>query len=189
MNIIRVTSLTKKRIKQMMGDLFPEYSYIRVRRNGMVILKKKWWYLKKITTNVTNLLIDTIPRKLSEACKRKGFGDTYDRIFSNDIYVFLQLRSYKKNVDLVDYMWQKYNVLYREVPILSVTVNTAMIENPNTRYIPMISPVSCLYIPRIEKLLKGMKKKDSIEYLIEKISKVKVKTNKVLLRINVLTAA
>ena len=175
MKLIKVTSLVKRRTKKLIADLMPEYKYIRVRNSGIVKLKKKWWSFKKIIIPITDLYIHEFPKRLAASCKNKGYGDTYEKLFNNDIYVMLQLKSYKKEINIVDYIWNKYNVLHREVPIITVTTNLVMMEKPSNLYLPVLSPVSRKYIPGFEKLLRNVRKKDSVESLIEKISKIQLK--------------
>jgi len=182
MNIIKVTKLVKRRTKNMLAELMPEYNYVRIRNSGLIVLKENWWSCKRIIVNITDLYIDIFPKELAENCKRKGYGDTYERIFSNDIYIMLQLKSYKKDVNIADYMWNKFNTLYREVPIFNITTNVVILENSENRYIPILSPVSSRYIPGIERLLKRMKKRDSVENLVEKISKIKLRVPQILIR-------
>jgi len=186
MNLIKITPLLKKRVKLMIVDLLPGYGYIRVTNQGLVILKKKWWSFKKTVINVTDLFIDILPRKLSESCKRKGYGDTYARLFNNDIYIILELKSYKKDFDIVEYIWNKYNVLHREVPIIRITTSIAI---PSNSYLPVLSPVSSYFIPGIEKLLKNMNKKDSFNHLIEKISKIQLRVPRLELKQYLVQAA
>lgn len=188
MNLIKVTNLVKRRTKDMLADLMPEYGYRKITNSGLVVLKKRWWSLKRTIVNITDLYIDIFPKKIADSCKRKGYGDTYDKLFSNDIYVMLQIKSYKKEFNLVDYVWNKYNVLYREVPTIRVTVNTVMIDELSNVYLPVLSPVSPKYIPGVERLLRNMKK-NSVESLVEKISKIKAKLPLVLVRQEMLCAA
>lgn len=175
MNLIKVTRLVKRRVKDMIVSLMPEYGYVRVTNRGLVILKKNWWSFKKTIINITDLFIDVFPKKLAESCKRKGYGDTYERIFSNDLYVMMQLKSYKKDVDLVEYIWEKFNRLHREVPVINITVEDIALQSPSNIYLPVLSPVSSYYIPGIEILLKKRKKKGTAESLIEKISKIQMR--------------
>lgn len=185
MNLIKITPLVKKRVKVLIADLIPEFKYIRVSNQGLVTLKTKWWSFKKTTINITDLFIDILPKKLSDSCKRKGYGDTYERIFSNDIYVIMQLKSYKKDFDIVDYIWNKYNVLHREVPVIKTATNVLVLENPKDIYLPVLSPVSSYFIPGIEKLLK--KRKGTVNVLIEQISKIQKRGPQFLVRLKELT--
>jgi len=179
MNIIKVTPLLKRRVKQMVKDLLSEYNYVHVTKHGLVILKTKWWSFKKTILNVTDLFIDVLPNRLAENCKHKGYGDTYARMFNNDLYVILQLKAYKKTVDIVDYIWNKYNVLYREVPTLFTNVESAILEDQTNRYLPVFSPISSYFIPGVVKLLRRSKR-GSVDGLIEKISKIQLRRPKML---------
>lgn len=189
MNLIKVTRLTKRRVKDMIVGLMPEYGYVRVTNRGLVILKKNWWSFKKTIVNITDLFIDIFPNKLAESCKRKGYGDTYERVFSNDLYVMMQLKSYKKDVDIVEYIWEKFNRLHREVHVVHITLDAIALENPSNLYLPVLSPISSYFIPRIETLLKRRKKKGTIESLIEKISKIQIRGPQWLVRVPTLNYA
>jgi hypothetical protein len=189
MNLIQINSLTKRRTKNILQDLIPEYKYQRVTNHGLIILKKRWWSLKKTIVNITDLYIDIFPRKLADRLKEKGHGDGFINLFNNDIYVMMQLKAYKKDYSIVDYVWQKYNVLLREVPIIKTTVSEFVLETTQNRYLPILSPVSTYYIPGVEKLLRRMKKSDSVESLIEKISKIKLRRPQFLVRIGPLQLA
>ena len=177
MNLIKITPLLKRRTKDMIADMMPEYKYSRITNSGIVKLKKNWWSFKTTTVNITDLYFDVFLKRLADNCKRKGYGDTYERIFSNDIYVILQLKSYKNTISIDDYVWQKYNALFREVPIIKIDSSVALSTD---LYLPILSPVSSKYIPGVEKLLRNMKKIDPVESLIEKISKIRKKQLKAL---------
>jgi hypothetical protein len=174
MNLIKITPLLKRRVKDMIVDLIPEYKYILINKRGLVTLKTKWWSFKKTTVNITDLFIDVLPKKLAESCKRKGYGDTYERLFSNDLYVMLQIKAYKKDFDITEYIWDKYNVLHREVPVITLIPNVFTL-GVNNDYLPVLSPVSCFFIPGIEKLFRKVRQHESVESLVEKISKIQKK--------------
>lgn len=189
MNLIKITRLTKRRVKDMIVDLMPEYGYIRVTNRGLVILKTNWWSFRKTIINITDLFIDVLPKKLADSCKRKGYGDTYERMFSEDLYVMMQLKSYKKDIDIVEYIWEKFNRLHREVPIVTTLVKELYLESSSSLYLPVLSPTSSYYLPEIEILLKKRKKKGTVEEIIEKISKIQIQGPQWLMRVPVLNFA
>jgi hypothetical protein len=175
MNLIQITSLTKKRTKNILQDLLPDYKYQRVTNQGLVILKKRWWSLKKTIVTISDLYLSVFPKAIADRLKQKNLGEGFISLFNNDIYVMLQLKAYKKDIDIVDYIWQKYNTLLREVPVITITTSEFILEDESERYLPVLSPVSNFYIPGFEKLIKRMKKKDSAESLIGKISKIQLR--------------
>jgi hypothetical protein len=175
MNLIQITSLTKKRTKNILQDLLPEYKYQKVTNQGLVILKKRWWSFKKTIVTISDLYLSVFPKALADRLKQKGLGEGFISLFNNDIYVMLQLKAYKKEVNIVDYIWNKYNTLLREVPIITTTTSEFILEIADERYLPVLSPVSTFYIPGFERLIKRMKKKDSAESLIGKISKIQLR--------------
>ena len=158
----------------MLKDLFPEYKYQRLTARGIVILKANWWSFKKTILNITDLYIDQFPKRIAAELKLRKRGDAFMSMFNNDIYVMMQLRAYKKEINIVDYMWKQYNVLLREVVVLKTTTSEILVEIPSERYLPVLSPVSSYYIPGVEKLLRKMMK-DPVESLVEKISKIKLR--------------
>ena len=172
MKLIKITNVLKRRVKQMVVDLLPEFGFVRVTNRGSVILKKKWWSFKKTVVNITDLFIDILPNELAKSCQRKGFGDTYARLFSNDIYVMLQLKAYKDDVDIAEYIWNKYNILHREVPTIIIT-SEVFLENPSEYRFPILSSMSSYFIPGFETFLK--RKKSHIDELVTKIQKIQRK--------------
>ena len=169
MNLIKVTPLTKRRTKQIISDLMPWFSYVRITNQGIVILRKKWWHLfKRTVTNITDLYIDVLPTELSRRCQKKGYGSSYSNVFANDIYVMLQLKSYKKSFDIVGYVWKQYDKLIREVPIIQVIATNNIIEESQV-YLPI--PSSYCYIPGFERFLKT--RKTFSQYITEQISKLR----------------
>ena len=166
----------------MIVDLLPEFGYSRVTKRGVVILKDKWYSFKKTILTITDLYLDVFPKRLSDSCKKSNKGNMFDKVFSNDIYVFLQLRKYKKSINIADYVWEKYNVLHREVPTITITIDTIMLSSTVGKNLPVISPVSSLYLPSVETLLKKIIKKDSVESLVEKISKIRARGQQAIMR-------
>jgi hypothetical protein len=182
MKLINITKLVKSRTKDIVTNLMPEFTYVRVSNSGIVTLKEKWWSIPRTIINITDLYIDVFPKKLAESCQRKGYGKSYNQIFSNDLYVMLQLRAYKKDINIVDYIWKKFNLLHREVPIIT-TVQTVRALSSSMHYLPVVSPISRLYIPGVEKLIRSMYKKDTFEDLLQKITKIQFKRPQFLVRL------
>jgi hypothetical protein len=172
MKLIKITNILKRRVKQMVLDLLPEFGFVRVTNRGSVILKKDWWSFRKTIVNITDLFIDILPNKLAESCQRKGFGDTYARLFSDDIYVMMQIKAYKQDIDIAEYIWNKYNILYREIPTITIT-SEVFLENPAEYRFPVLSSMSSYFIPGFETFLK--RKKNTIDELITKIQSIQRK--------------
>jgi hypothetical protein len=172
MKLINITPYNKRRIRNMVIDLLPEFGYVRVTNRGLVVLKKTWWSIKRTVVNVTDLCIDILPNRLAASCKRKGYGDTYERMFSNDIYIMMQLKSYKKDFDILNYIWDKFNTLHRAIPVVTLTTETRSLRSG---YLPVLSFVSTKYIPGVEKLLKNMHKTKRTENVIFRVIKLQTK--------------
>jgi len=123
MRLIKITSIVRLRVKEMTLNLLTEYDYVRVRRSGLVTLKRKWWSLRRDKVSVTDLIVGEIPKRIAEIAKLGGKGDEYLRVFSNHIASVLHISTYSNNFCIVDYVWEKFTELCLEVPLVSFEFN------------------------------------------------------------------
>lgn len=128
MRLIKITPIVKLRVKEMVLNLMTEYDYVRVRKSGLVTLKRKWWSLKKDRVSVTDLMVGEIPKKIAEVATLGGKGDNYLTMFSSHIASILHISTYSTRFNLVDYIWDKYTELCLEVPIVFFEFNEFELE-------------------------------------------------------------
>ena len=128
MKLIKITPIVKLRVKEMVLSLMTEYDYVRVRKSGLVTLKRKWWSLKKDRVSVTDLMVGEIPKKIAEVATNGGKGDNYLTMFSSHIASILHISTYSTRFNLVDYVWDKYTELCLEVPAVSFEINEFELE-------------------------------------------------------------
>lgn len=59
---------TKNKLREMLQDLYPEYNYIRIRKNGEIIMKKNWWSLRSDRISSFKLCTDPelLPLRISQ---------------------------------------------------------------------------------------------------------------------------
>lgn len=128
MRLIKITPIVKLRVKEMVLNLMTEYDYVRVRKSGLVTLKRKWWSLKKDRVSVTDLMVGEIPKRIAEVATLGGKGDNYLTMFSSHIASILHISTYSIRFNLVDYVWDKYTELCLEVPAISFEFNEFELE-------------------------------------------------------------
>ena len=118
MRIIKITPIVKKRVKQMIFGLFPEFSYVRVTNRGLAILKANRWSLKREIVPVTDLCMNEIPRRIAQTAVSKGLGESCVRLFNEHISVLMQLRYYNDKHSLFDYVYNRYVIVCMEQSIV-----------------------------------------------------------------------
>ena len=128
MRLIKITPTVKLRVKEMVLNLLTEYDYVRVRKTGLVTLKRKWWSLKRDRISVTDLIVGEIPKKIAEIARLGGKGDEYLTMFSSHIASILHISTYSNRFNLVDYVWDKYSDLCLEIPKVSFEFNEFELE-------------------------------------------------------------
>lgn len=94
----------KKNLMEIIKELFPEYKYFRIKNDGTIKFKKRWFSLwKKI--NFHELLFGEIVTRLNDY---KGTtSNTYNEYISrirNNVYTIQSLRS--RNV--IDYLYDEF---------------------------------------------------------------------------------
>ncbi len=128
MKLIKITPIVKLRVKEMVLNLLTEYDYVRVRKSGLVTLKRKWWSLKRERVSVTDLIVGEIPKQIAAVATLGGKGDEYLTMFSSHIASILHISTYSIRFNLVDYVWDKYTELCLEVPMVSFEFNEFELE-------------------------------------------------------------
>lgn len=130
MKLIKITPTTRLRVKEMTVNLLTEYNFVKVKKSGLVSLKRKWWSLKKDRVHITDLMISEIPKRIADIAVRKGKGVEYVRTFNNHVASILYMSTYSVYFDLVDYAWSKYVDICLDVPKISFEINEFELEEP-----------------------------------------------------------
>lgn len=110
MHIISPTILQKKKLKEMILRLFPEYQYVKFGSNGLISLSKSFWYFifKRETVHISELCTVYIPERLE-----KLENKTKMRVYNIHSHIVLDLLHYKAN-GVIDYLYDEYiNIKYR----------------------------------------------------------------------------
>lgn len=64
-SIFKVNNLQRRKLKEMIKILFPEYKSIFVKFNGIIILRKNWFSYTWKSIHVSELCITELPERLS----------------------------------------------------------------------------------------------------------------------------
>lgn len=168
MNIIRNTKLNRVRIKIMTKELFPEYNYIRVKKSGVVVLKKHWYSLKRQLTLTTDLVLDVIPNLLTDAANKNWEYPMRPNMFADELYVLLRVRDYKRNVDIVSTLWKYFNSLCRNIPTITLVEQKPYRLAKEQAWLPVLSVLSAPALPNLDKIVNYTNDSSSVNNVISK---------------------
>lgn len=100
-----LNTFRKKRLKELLKTLFPEYDVIRIKNNGLILFGKKYFKLSfiKQRVHVSELCIDEIPKRLAKY-RHGNIGyyvqtiNTYlDHIINNNV------------CNIIDFLYKEYS--------------------------------------------------------------------------------
>lgn len=176
MRLIKITPIIKIRVKEMILDLFPEYKYVKVKKTGLVSLKKNRWSLRRETLSLTDLAISVIPKRIAKRAKEDNKGNEYLNVFNSYISSMVYMSIYDCHFDIIEYIWNKYVELCLEIPTILIDVEDldmldvsynrpiALSFNKNRYFHGIVRDISPKKLPTY--------KKDSV---VSKINKLKKK--------------
>ena len=101
MILINTKRLNRRRIKTMLKNLDHTKRFVRVKRNGIIIRKYKWYSLKREKWLITDLFIAVLPKLIAENQKELAKINTR-------ISALLYMTQYTKEYDIVEYLWGIY---------------------------------------------------------------------------------
>lgn len=110
MRIINLTPVRRARLIKMLEELIPEYSAVRIDRNGLVVrFKRKRFnpFEKAYAVSVDSMCLLEIPKRLEAVAKLKNLG-TYTAFFQNTINAIVYFKNHQEHSDVVDYLWEMY---------------------------------------------------------------------------------
>ena len=169
MNIIRNTKLNRVRIRIMTKELLPDYNYVRVKKSGVVVLKKKWYSIKRILTLTTDLVLDVFPNLLSDAANGQINNPMQRNIFADELYVLLRVRDYKREVDIVGTLWNHFNSLCRDIPTITLVDTKIPSKLAKERaWLPVLSLLWTLCLPNLHQIVNYTNDNSSVNNVISK---------------------
>jgi hypothetical protein len=133
MRIISPTKLQKKKLKEMILNLFPKYKYVQINKNGIILLRKSfWWYLLLIAdkVDITEMCAVSIPEKLEKLKSKTHNEDEYVSAYNPYSYAVLDLMHHRMNV-VIDYLYNEYVNIKYNIQRVYYTKNNLL---PQTTY-------------------------------------------------------
>jgi len=113
MHIISPTKLQKKKLKEMIKRLFPNYQYVKYGPSGLIFLSKSFWYFlfKREIIHITEMCTVLIPERLEEL-ESKTIIETdghppYRRVYNKYSHIVLDLLHHRTN-KVIDYLYDEY---------------------------------------------------------------------------------
>lgn len=175
MNIIKNTNINRKRIKVMTKELFPQYKYIKVKSNGLVVFKEKWYRFTKQVVSITDLVLDAIPKEISKRLSGTNNTTNLLNLFADDIYLLLKLRDYRNEVDLVGKIWQVFNKYCLKAPLITTYANKPLAIESSKGWLPVISFYRRVNLPNLQHILDHSKGRSQRDTLISKLARILAK--------------
>jgi hypothetical protein len=148
MQKFELTAFRKKKLRDMLQSLFPEYDLFRIKRNGMISFGYKFYFIPiiKKRIHISELCIDEIPKRIGKnrsVCYMQSVNKTINYILVNHSY------------NIIDYLYQEYynikssnkvDLLIKDNQLSSsesdsdsITIKTILLSkvkhNLNTKYI------------------------------------------------------
>ena len=101
----KMNPLRKKRLIEMLKVLFPEYSLIRIKRNGLVLFGSIILFIPIIEQriHISELCIDELPKRLGKY--RRGSINNYINIINQ----YLECIITNNISNVIDFLYQEYS--------------------------------------------------------------------------------
>jgi hypothetical protein len=135
MTIISPTLLQKKKLKDMIPKLFPEYQYVKFGPMGIILLSKSFWsfiFRKRTTIHITELCTVLIPERLEKLDHRTSDGEIipYQRIYNKYSHIVLDLLHHRAS-NVIDYLYDEYTYIKYNIHKTYYIANNTL---PQTTY-------------------------------------------------------
>jgi hypothetical protein len=101
MNLLQLNKNRRNKLSLMLSILFQEFSFIRVKKSGLVVMKKKWYSLRSTKVQSLDLCLTELPERM--AAYRLESDVYYKRYL---MYLTFLLRSNHKNI--VEYLFEEF---------------------------------------------------------------------------------
>ena len=161
MHILSPTKLQKKKLKEMIPKLFPQYQFVRFGPCGVIFLSKSFWHslFSHTTIHITELCTVLIPERLEKLDNRitddEDLFVPYQRVYNKYSHVVLDLLHHRAN-NIIDYLYdehtyikygiqKKYNTAFNIIPESTITLSQIVLQ-PAKKDSIALSPLSPSYI-------------------------------------------
>lgn len=171
MQILSPTVLQKRKLKEMIQKLFPQYQFVRFGPCGIIFLSRSFWHVlfKHKTIHITELCTVHIPERLEKLDTRtiidEGDFIPYQRVYNKYSHIVLDLLHHRAN-NIIDYLYdeytyikygihKKYHTIHNTLPATTYTLSE-ILSNPIKKDSLVLSPLSNTYIKQALKRWKDV---------------------------------
>jgi hypothetical protein len=113
MKILSTTSLQRKKLKEMISKVFPNYKYVRISPKGKISLSRSFWYMlfgAFKTIDITEMCMVLIPEQLDKLYMATFEGEqngAYERVYNQYSHIVLDLIHHRSK-SIIDYLYDEY---------------------------------------------------------------------------------
>lgn len=108
MNILQLNKSRRILLKTILENIFSEFDSIKIKRNGIVVFRRRWFYLRAEKIHASELCISEIPKRLSILLQEYNTGsyENYMLLFRENITQILLRETYN---NIIDYLYEEFN--------------------------------------------------------------------------------
>jgi hypothetical protein len=125
-SIFKINKLRRKKLKEILKTLFPEYKYIFVKNNGVIIFRKYWFFTYK-SIHISELSITEIPERLSNF--RQG-----DKEYTPVYNQYLEYIIHYKIKNVIDYLYSEFLKVKKDSRLTILVENAKLLLPVATEY-------------------------------------------------------
>jgi hypothetical protein len=136
----------KKNLMEIIKELFPEYKYFRIKNDGTIKFKKRWFsFWKEI--NFHELLFGDIINRLNDykGTTNSVYNEYISRIKDN-VYTIHSLR----NRNIIDYLWEEFLRIKRPSKVERMLGCSQEVDNSTTITIRTIIVNALHGVPKLK---------------------------------------
>lgn len=137
MQLISPTILQKKKLREMIQKLFPQYQYVKFGPCGIIFLSKSFWcsLFKRKAIHITELCTVYIPERLEKLDIRIRLNEEeilpYQRAYNKYSHIVLDLLHHRAN-NIVDYLYDEYTYVKYGIHKKCCAATNTLPETTNT---------------------------------------------------------
>lgn len=130
MSLISPNKLQKKKLKEIILKLFPQYQFVRFGPKGILFLSKSFWHFlfKRELIHITEMCTVLIPERLEKLDSRKLSDETvfpYQRVYNKYSHIVLDLLHHRAN-NIIDYLYDEYTFMKYNIQTEFYEVNNVL---------------------------------------------------------------
>jgi hypothetical protein len=152
----------------MLEEMFYEFETIKVRRNGIVVFRRRWFHLQSTKIHASELCIRELPKRLSMFLQQynTGFYNDYMDKFKERLAKILSMEVYDNPIDFLyrefsEFKWDINKSRHRALTCSRITLYRHFVQKVADLIPPNLSHLNSLndFLWRIDKVIISTDKK------------------------------